>query len=395
MVIMEPRILNPEIFVKIVADVNIPHVEACFSHLGDVSLFGGRDITPEVVSEADVLLVRSVTRVDAALQAHSRVQFVATATIGIEHVDVPYLESREIGFASAPGSNAMSVADWVTAALLTLGHRHSLTLKGKSIGIIGAGNVGSRVAHKCLGLGMHVVLNDPPLARKTGDSRYRPIEELYGCDFITLHTPLNRVGPDKTYHLADAAFFEKLKTGTGFLNSSRGGVQDTVALKAAIDIGQLSVVALDVWEDEPRVDEELLRRVDVATPHIAGYSLDGKVAGLMMIYQAVCEYFDLTAKYSASDFLPEPQVKEMVLEPSDALLQDQVLQAVQAVYPIERDDRNMRKLQAVPNSERINFFDGLRKNYPVRREFHNTTIRVPDDTRDLARSLAGIGFRVV
>jgi len=381
--------------VKIVADVNIPHVEACFSHLGEVSLFGGRNITPEVISEADVLLVRSVTRVDEALLAQSRVKFVATATIGIEHVDVPYLESRKIGFASAPGSNAMSVADWVTAALLALARKHSQPLKGKSIGIIGAGNVGSRVAHKCLGLGMEVILNDPPLARKTGDSRYRAIEELYNCDYITLHTPLNRAGPDKTYHLADAAFFEKLQFGTGFLNSSRGGVHDTAALKAAIQTGRFGAVALDVWEEEPRVDEELLGLVDIATPHIAGYSLDGKVAGLIMIYRAVCEHFGLDAERDADDFLPEPEVKAMVMEPSVLLLQDQVLQAAQAVYPIERDDRNMRDLLTVPKCKRIDFFDGLRKNYPVRREFHNTTIQVPDDTSELAHILAGIGFRVV
>lgn len=380
---------------KIVADVNIPHVEACFSHLGEVVLVAGRKITPEAVSEADVLLVRSVTQVNEALLTQSRVKFVATATIGIEHVDVAYLESRKIGFASAPGSNAMSVADWVTAALLAAGQKRGLTLAGKSIGIIGVGNVGSRVARKCEGLGMRTVLNDPPLARTTGDSRFRPLEEIYDCDFVTLHTPLNRSGHDPTFHLANATFFEKLKVGVGFLNSSRGGVHDTAASKAAIQAGRLQTVALDVWEGEPLIDVELLRGVDVATPHIAGYSLDGKIAGLIMIYRAVCEHFNLEASHDGLVFLPEPEVKEIVLEPSNRSLQEQVQQVVQRVYPIDRDDGTMRDLIAVSNNERADFFDGLRKNYPVRREFHNTRVRLQDGAGDLAKMLAGIGFRVV
>lgn len=380
---------------KIVADVNIPHVEACFSHLGEVVLVAGRRITPEAVSEADVLLVRSVTQVNEALLAQSRVTFVATATIGIEHVDVAYLESREIGFASAPGSNAMSVADWVTAALLAMGDKHEWTLAGKSIGIIGVGNVGSRVARKCEGLGMRTVLNDPPLARKTGDSRFRPLKEIYDCDFVTLHTPLNRSGRDPTFHLANATLFEKLKVGAAFLNSSRGGVHDTAALQDAVQVGRLQAVALDVWEGEPLIDLELLHGVDVATPHIAGYSLDGKIAGLIMIYGAVCEHFDMAASHDAVDFLPEPEVKEIVLEPSRRSLQEQVQQVVQRVYPIDRDDSLMRDLITVCNSGRADYFDGLRKNYPVRREFHNTTVRLQNGAGDLAKMLAGIGFRVV
>ena len=211
--------------------------------------------------------------------ANSKVKFVATATIGFEHVDVDYLKNSNIGFASAPGSNANSVADYIVAALLSVAQKHKITLEGKSIGVVGVGNVGSKVAKKCAALGMIVKLNDPPLSRQTGDAKYRPLNELFDCDFITLHTPLTREGQDKTYHLADDKFFASLKTGCVFINTCRGAVHDTAALKAAIQNKKLGAVILDVWENEPNIDCELLRMVDISTPHIAGYSLDGKIAG--------------------------------------------------------------------------------------------------------------------
>jgi len=191
---------------KIVADENIPFVKECFASIGDVQTLSGRKITPDAIAEADILLVRSITPVNEKLLAGSKVKFVATATIGFEHIDVEYLKNKSIGFASAPGSNANSVADYIIAALLSVAQKHKITLEGKSIGVVGVGNVGSKVAKKCVALGMIVKLNDPPLLRRTGDSKYRPIDELFDCDFITLHTPLTREGQDKTYHLADNFF---------------------------------------------------------------------------------------------------------------------------------------------------------------------------------------------
>lgn len=380
---------------KIVADRNIPHVQACFSHLGEVTLFDGREINSDSLAEADVLLVRSVTKVHEDLLARSPVKFVATATIGIEHIDVSYLKSRGIGFASAPGSNAMSVADWVTAALLTMAEKHSITLADRSIGIVGVGNVGSRVARKCRALGMQVVLNDPPLARQTGDGQFRPLTEVYNCDFVTLHTPLTREGDDPTFHLANQAFFAELKPGAVFLNSSRGGVHDTEALLRAMRNDHLQAVALDVWENEPNINSVLQQEVDIATPHIAGYSLDGKIAGLLMIYQAVCDFFGLQSEHRASDFLPEPTVKEIKLESSPASDQDQIHGTVQQVYSIDEDDARCREMLSAPEPERRAFFDRLRKTYPVRREFQNTCVLGLEKTCGLARRLEGIGFRVV
>jgi erythronate-4-phosphate dehydrogenase len=188
---------------KIIADENIPYVAECFSSIGEVEVVPGREITPGVIADVDILLVRSITPVGADLLAGSKVRFVGTATIGFDHMDIEYLSRNNIGFASAPGSNANSAAEYVIAGLLNIAKRYSIDLEGKSIGIIGVGNVGGRVAKKAIALDMKLFLNDPPLQRQTGDSKYLPIEELFGCDFVTLHTPLTFEGEDKTFHLAD------------------------------------------------------------------------------------------------------------------------------------------------------------------------------------------------
>ena len=397
---------------RIVADTNIPFVKECCSSIGEVVVMSGRDMTPQTVSAADALLVRSIARVDERLLAGSEVRFVGTATIGFDHVDVDYLHHRGIGFASAPGSNANSAAEYIIAALLEIARRKGISLAGKSIGVIGVGNVGSRVTSKCEAMGMHVLRNDPPLYRlvcsvpvrasekerltaslQTGP-KYVPLENLYGCDFITIHTPLTREGPDKTFHLADQAFFRSLKPGAVFLNASRGAVVDSQALKAAIRSVRLKAVVLDVWENEPDIDMKLLELIDLCTPHIAGYSYDGKVAGMIMIYRALCQHFGLETRYDVADFLPPPQVPRLVVRagcPDDELVLDH---AVKAIYNITRDDRNLRKIAQELPQDRGKFFDALRKNYPVRREFHNTTIVIDNAPRSISEKLRGIGFKV-
>jgi erythronate-4-phosphate dehydrogenase len=379
---------------KIIADENIPFVRECFTSIGDVRALSGRQITPDSVANVDILLVRSITAVNEKLLANSKVKFVATATIGFEHIDTDYLKNHNIGFASAPGSNANSVADYIVAALLSVGKKHKITLEGKSIGIIGVGNVGNRVAEKCAALGMKVKLNDPPLFRQTGDTKYRPLDELFGCDFITLHTPLTFEGQDKTLHLADEKFFASLKTGCIFINTSRGGVHDTSALKAAIRSKKLGAVILDVWENEPNIDCELLRLVDISTPHIAGYSLDGKIAGMIMIYNSACEHFGFKPKYKIEDFLPPPKVPQIEIEKISPDMQLLLHEIVQQVYAVNRDDFNTREIAMVEQEKRGKFFDDLRKNYPVRRELQNTTVILKQSCPALAEMLKGIGFKV-
>jgi erythronate-4-phosphate dehydrogenase len=347
---------------KILADANIPFVRDCFSSIGEVEVVPGREIASKIIANADVLLVRSITRVDSVLLAGSSVRFIGTATIGFDHIDTNFLLRNNIGFASAPGSNANSAAEYVVAALLSVAQKHKIGLEGSSIGIVGVGNVGSKVEKKVKALGMKVYLNDPPLKRQTGDAKYLPLEKLFGCDFITLHTPLTFDGIDKTFHLADERFFKLLKPG--------------------------------VWENEPNIDIELLRIVDLSTPHIAGYSLDGKVAGMIMIYRAVCEHFGLEAKYDAGDLLPEPDVGELKVDPETDQEQDIIHQIIQQVYAINTDDFNTREIAMVPEGERAKFFDDLRKNYLVRREFQNTEIVFERPCESLAAKLGGIGFKV-
>lgn len=388
---------------KIVADENIPFVSECFGSFGRVISRPANQITPELVKDADVLLVRSVTKVGADLLAGSSVRFVGTATIGFEHIDTGWLAENSISFASAPGSNADSVAQYVIAALLNLAHKYKFHLQEKSIGIIGVGNVGRRVEKMCSSLGMKVLLNDPPLRRQNGDAKYLPLEELFGCDIITFHTPLTFEGIDKTFHLVDEKFFDSLKVGCIFINTSRGGVVDTSALKNALSAGLIKSAVLDVWENEPNIDTELLQMVDIATPHIAGYSLDGKIAGMIMIYKAACKYFGIEVKNAIRDFLPEPEVPRLKINAENSDEQEVLSQAVEKIYKITGDDSRLRQILDMPAEERGKYFTDLRKNYPVRREFQNTKIEfatapmhrdASKDTEKLKKSLIGIGFKL-
>jgi erythronate-4-phosphate dehydrogenase len=373
---------------KIVADANIPFVEECFSSIGEVETVAGRDMTTEMIVNADILLVRSVTKVDSGLLSPNRVRFVGTATIGVDHIDTEYLRDNNIGFASAPGSNADSVAEYIVAGLLELGKNP----EGKSIGVVGVGNVGSKVAKKCEALGMKVCLNDPPLARQTKDAKYLSIEKIFDCDFVTMHTPLTFEGQDKTFHMADEKFFQSLKKGCVFFNTSRGEVVDSEALKGAIKGGRLGSVVLDVWEDEPNIDVELLEMVDIGTPHISGYSLDGKVTGMVMIYKAACEYFGIDVQYGIEDFLPEAAVPKLEVDSRSVDIEDVLRHTVKRIYDIKKDDSDLRWILEQPISKRGKYFSGLRKNYPVRREFGNT--KVVTDNKIIAEKLNGIGFKL-
>ena len=379
---------------KIVADENIPFVKECFSSIGEVTTVSGRHIDPDIVKDADILLVRSITKVNADLLADSSVKFAATATIGTDHIDGNYLNKNNIGFAYAPGSNSNSVAEYVVAALLALGKKHKFQLEGKSIGIIGVGNVGSKVAKKTAALGMKVVLNDPPLERETKDNKYRPLGELLSCDFITVHTPLTHQGQDKTHHLADDKFFDSLTNKPFFINTARGRCCDTVALKSALDAGKISGAVLDVWEDEPLIDNQMILKAELSTPHIAGYSFDGKVNGMIMIYNAACQQFGLTPKFTAKDFLPAPDITEISIDPNSSDQQMIIHDAVQNIYVINRDDFNTREILIVPEDQKGGWFDDLRKNYSIRREFQNTKVVLSKQDGRLSEKIKGIGFNI-
>lgn len=379
---------------KIVADENIPFVKECFDSLGQVELLPGRQITAEAVQDADALLVRSVTKVNRLLLDDSKIRFVATATIGTDHIDFEYLESQGIGFASAPGSNANSVAEYVLAAMLELAQRKNFNLQDKTVGIIGVGNVGSNVNAKLSNLGIDTILNDPPLARKTGSAQFRPIEEIFQADIITTHVPLTRVGIDKTFHLANAKFFDSLKPGCVFINTSRGHVVSTEAITRAVETSKVAAAVLDVWEHEPDIDVELLKMTDIATPHIAGYSFDGKVAGMIMIYKALCEHFGFSCQHTAADFLPKPDVEQIRLNAAAGSLWQLLADAVARVYDVTADHNRMLAMTEQQPEDRARYFSTLRKNYPTRREFQNTTVVLEGDNGRLASKFTAAGFKV-
>jgi erythronate-4-phosphate dehydrogenase len=372
----------------IVADENIPFVREAFSSLGEVRTMPGRAMTAELVRDATLLLVRSVTDVGPRLLEGTRVAFVGTATIGYDHVDLGYLSGRGTGFAAAPGCNATSVAEYVATALLVLESRGRLDLGKSTLGVVGVGNVGSRVARIAHGLGLRTLLNDPPRARAEGAAEFVDLCTVCAeADAITFHVPLCRDGPDPTWHLINEALLGCLRPAVVVLNTSRGGVHDTLALKAAKRTGKLGGLVLDVFEDEPAIDPELATLADLATPHIAGYSYDGKVAGTRMILQAACQHFGQKARWPDG----VPPAEDLVFQ----LDSPEPLRAVLAAYDIEADDTRLRQTVRTGSREvRGREFDRLRKEYPRRREFGQWRVRLARRAAGVGEYLAGLGFRV-
>lgn len=376
---------------KLIVDQNIPFAHEAFGTLGEVTTMPGRAISPEHVRDADALIVRSITKVNAALLDGSAVKFVGTCTIGEDHIDKAYLASQGIGFASAPGCNANSVSEYISAALLELEAHFALKLSEASIGIIGFGHVGKKVAAKARALGMRVVVNDPPLEAVTCEQLYRPLHEALACDVVTCHVPLEKGGDYPTHHLINGATMAAMKRGAILMNTSRGPVVDSAALIDALDHEQLCGCVLDVWEGEPEVPEELITRAFLASPHIAGYSYDGKVNGTEQIYRAACRYFGMAEAWNAEAALPPPEVPHITLEelPSPTLRD-----VVKQVYDIRQDDTALREALELPAAERGARFDALRKHYPRRREWRHTAVTLPESAAHLAAALRGLGFRV-
>ena len=376
---------------NILADQNITYVEETFSSIGEVTTYIGRELSRDHVRNADLLVCRSTKPINGDLLEGSPVRFVGTATVGTDHVEQQYLRENDIAFTNAAGSNANSVAEYVSEALLILEERTGRNLSEMSLGVVGCGNVGSRVVKKARALGMKVVENDPPLARETGDSRYRPITEIFDCDIITLHVPLTRSGPDPTWQMVDRDFIGNMKPGAILINSSRGDVVEEYELVEALRSGELSEAVLDVWHGEPKINLDLLDLVLFGTPHVAGHSLDGKVAGTAMIYRAACKHLGLEPQVDPRSFLPDPQVPEIVLKDRGRPREIVRRVALSIHNPLD-DDAALRGAFKMPKAERGELFDSLRRNYGPRREFHNTELvfkSCPEGGREM---LLGLGF---
>jgi erythronate-4-phosphate dehydrogenase len=375
---------------KIVADENIPALETLFAPLGELHTRPGRAICRDDLLDADILLVRSITPVNRALLEGTSVRFVGTATIGTDHIDLTALAELGIGFSSAPGCNADAVVEYVLSVLLHLAEEQAFDLWGRSVGIVGVGNVGSRLAARLQALGIRTLLCDPPRQRvmpAAQAAHFCSLEQLLNeADIVSLHTPLTRSGEDASWHLLQGRTLAMLQPDTILINAGRGPVIDNRALlELALQRDDLTLV-LDVWEDEPAVDPALAARVRIATPHIAGYSLEGKLRGTWMLYQAWCAFCGTPVQQSFAQLLPLAEVTEMLLTEKAGLLSP-----VRMLYDPFRDDRALRASLAAPEQQQKAAFDQLRKQYPVRREFSALTLRLPTDQQPIFNAL---GFPV-
>lgn len=380
----------------IVADENIPLVDSFFGDIGNIRRVSGRSMSPEDVNDADILLVRSVTRVNEALLKDSRVRYVGTSTIGTDHVDLAWLKSRGIAFSAAPGCNANSVAEYVLSVLSLYAEKQGVDdWETLSVGIVGAGNVGSELARKLEKLGFTIRVCDPPRAEQEedGEQVFCSLDEALECDVITLHTPLTKESPHATFHMIDKARLDQLTAGQLLINTSRGEVIDSVALHECLEGPNAPTVVLDVWEQEPRINPQLVDQVWLATPHIAGYSLEGKVQGTEMIYLSLCRFLGLPVRKKAGQYLPEPALSKLSFTSAAEEMGAGNI-AMRSCYDPRRDDARLRLTMELPAEERASAFDRLRKNYPVRREFSSVKIQLKGTSKSLQDTFRALGFKL-
>jgi erythronate-4-phosphate dehydrogenase len=373
--------------IRIIADDKIPFLKGVLEPYANVVYLPGKQITSEVVKDASALLIRTRTRCNHDLLEGSKVRFIGTATIGYDHIDTDFCERTGIEWTNAPGCNSSSVQQYVTSALLKLASRPGFILKEKTLGIVGVGNVGSKVEKTAKLLGMNVLLCDPPRARKEGSGKFVPlVNVLQEADIITAHVPLSFIGNDKTFHLFNHKSFNKMKQGAWFINSSRGEVTDTAALKKALKSGKLSGAVVDVWENEPDIDRELLDMSFVATPHIAGYSADGKANGTAMIVNSLSRSFNLPLCDWYPQDVPVPVNTLIEINALKKAGQEIIKEAVLHTYDISGDDSRFR-------SSPLDF-EKQRGDYPLRREFTSYTVTLNGGTKTVRKILEGMGFKL-
>ena len=369
---------------KILVDENMPYAVELFSRLGNVQAVPGRPIPQDALNDADALMVRSVTKVNESLLAGKPVKFVGTATAGTDHVDDAWLASAGIGFSAAPGCNAIAVVEYVFSSLLILAQRDGFQLRDKTVGIIGVGNVGSRLNARLEALGVRTLLCDPPRADRGDVGEFWPLEKLVAeADILTFHTPLNLSGPYATHHLVDADLLARLPADRILINACRGEVVDNAALLDALSGNKKLTAVLDVWEPEPDLSLALLDKVAIGTAHIAGYSLEGKARGTTQVFEAFSQFIGQPQTVPLESLLPAPEFAEVTL--SGALSEAKLLRLIHLVYDVRRDDRPLRRVAGKAGE-----FDKLRKFYEERREW--SSLRVICDDPATAEMLKKLGF---
>jgi erythronate-4-phosphate dehydrogenase len=374
--------------IRIIADDKIPFLKGILEPFAKVTYLPGNQINRKYVMESDALLIRTRTRCNSELLEGTPVKYIGTATIGFDHIDADYCEKNSIKWINAPGCNSSSVQQYIAAALLRIASESGFSLKDKAIGIVGVGNVGSKVQNLAGILGMKLILNDPPRARNERKISFVSLDNILNeSDIITLHVPLNMDGKDKTFHLFDRGTFGKIKKGTWLINSSRGEVVETEALKNALAEEKLTGAVIDVWEKEPEIDIPLMHTAFLATPHIAGYSADGKANGTSMIVRGLCQFFDIPLTNWFPEEIPPPAESELTIDCNGKSDEEIIRKAVFHTYNIVEDDI---KLRFDPSR-----FEKERENYPVRREFSSYTINLKGGSAEIENKLKELGFKVV
>lgn len=375
-------------FMKIVIDDKIPFIKGVLEPYAEVVYLPGDRFTRSDVENADALIIRTRTICDEALLKNSSVKFIATATIGYDHIDTQWCEANAIAWSNAPGCNSGSVYQYIASVLSTLSAHFGFKFEDKTLGVVGVGNVGSKVARLGKALGMNVLMNDPPRSEKEGPAQFVPLGEVLSMsDIISLHVPLKSSGLHQTYHLFDKITFEYLRRSTILINSARGEVIDSIALKNAIRKREIGAAVLDVWENEPDIDLELLPLLNIATPHIAGYSADGKINGTAMSVQALSRFFGLPLTEWYPSGAPDPaQSLHFELDCNGKSLQQCLCEAIWHTYAVNDDDGKLRTSPVT--------FEAQRGDYPIRREFEAFTVDLKGAIPQVEERLKELGFSV-
>ncbi|MEA2012251.1 MAG: 4-phosphoerythronate dehydrogenase [Verrucomicrobiota bacterium] len=381
---------------KILIDDKIPYIKGVLEKVVDVKYFPGAKFPLKEVADSDALIVRTRTKCSESLLKDSKVKAIATATIGYDHIDTEYCNANNIFWTNAPGCNSSSVQQYITAAILHLAEKYSLKLSKLTLGVVGVGNVGTKVVKAGRALGMNVLMNDPPRkdaaiksegkssASATGFCGLRKI--LAESDIITLHVPHTKDGKYPTHYLANQYFIGNMKESAFLINSSRGPVADNAILKKSLQDNLIRGAILDVWENEPDIDLELLKTVELGTPHIAGYSADGKANGTAMSINAISKIFEL----GLDKWFPEnvPQPIETIIKIDKGMTDFQIIKtAIDTTYNIQKDAKNIK--------ESPENFEYLRGNYPLRREPTNYSIFLPKKNEGLVKTLEELGFTII
>lgn len=367
---------------KILADAHIPYLKGVAEQFGEVEYLPGNQFTREVIRKKDALIVRTVTHFGEEILSGTEVKLICSATIGFDHIDTAWCDAHGVAWRTAPGCNAASVEQYVTASLLYLAKKHQFDLKEKTIGIVGVGNVGRKVDAACKKLGMRVLLNDPPREEQEGSALFTDMETIQReADIITFHTPLTKTGKHKTLHLADDHFLASVEKKPFIINAARGDVTDNQALKKAILDGNISGVVIDCWENEPEIDRELLLLADIATPHIAGYSADGKWTATKMSLENLNNFFKLGVEDMHYQEIPSPS--EPIIDLQGIAPEHQLRHTVWHTYNPMADTT---ALKSSPGK-----FYWFRSHYPLRREYPAYQILHADNT--VLNTLLNLGFR--